>query len=453
MTTPAPSATPGFATPPRRTRLLSVLGVAFGLAVGIGNTIGAGILRTPSEVASRLPSVGLYFLIWILGALYALLGAISVAELGAMLPKSGGQYIYARHTFGRYAGFVVGWNDWLSTSGSAAAVAIVAGEAAAGLFPAMAGYVSWIGIVMVVAFTMLIWRGVQAGARAQELTSLLKTLVFLALAVACLAFGARDVSVPGAVRMPQGMSLVAAFVIAMQAVIYTYDGWTAVIYFSEEVRDPGRDIPRAMFGGVALVAVIYLMVNIAYVYVLPLATIAGQPLTAAAAARTVFGPSGDVVVSGLLLIGMLSAVNALLLMASRVMFALGRDGLVSTRVTRVNAGGTPTIALLVSSVVACLFIATGTFSSVIAVLAFFFVLNYVVSFAAVFVLRRREPAAPRPYRAWGYPWTTGIALVGSLAFLGAALVGDTRNSLVALGLLVLSYPAYRLIARDHVIPE
>jgi APA family basic amino acid/polyamine antiporter len=433
---------------PRRIRLLSVLGVAFGLAVGVGNTIGAGILRTPSEVAGQLPSVTLYFLVWIVGAIYALLGAISVAELGAMLPQSGGQYVYARHAFGRYPGFVIGWNDWLSTSGSVAAVAIVAGEAAGGLFPRVAGFTSWIAIAMVVVFTMLIWRGVQAGARAQELTSLLKALVFLALAIACLAFGARDVTEPAAAVVPRGMSLVVAFVIAMQAVIFTYDGWTAVIYFSEEVRDPGRDIPRAMFGGVALVAVIYLLVNIAYVYVLPLATIAGQPLTAAAAARTVFGARGDVVVNGLLLIGMLSAVNALLLMASRVMFALGRDGLVSTRVTRVNAGGTPMIALLVSSIVACLFIATGTFSSVIAVLAFFFVMNYVVSFTAVFVLRRREPDAPRPYRAWGYPWTTGIALLGSIAFLVAALIGDTRNSLVALGLLVLSYPAYRLIARE-----
>lgn len=431
----------------RRARLLSVLGVAFGLAVGIGNTIGAGILRTPSEVAGRLPTVSLYFLVWMLGALYALLGAISVAELGAMLPQSGGQYIYARHTFGRYAGFVIGWNDWLSTSGSAAAVAIVAAEAAAGLFPQVAGSVSAIAIGMVIAFTMLIWRGVRAGARAQELTSLLKTLVFLALAIACLAFGTRDTVQPVAVVVPTGMALLVAFVIAMQAVIYTYDGWTAVIYFSEEVRDPGRDIPRSMFGGVALVTVIYLLVNVAYVYVLPLATIAGEPLTAAAAARTVFGDRGDVIVSGLLLVGMLSAVNALLLMASRVMFALGRDGLVSSRVTRVNAGGTPTMALFVSAAVACVFIATGTFSSVIAVLSFFFVLNYVVSFSAVFVLRRREPDAPRPYRAWGYPWTTGVALLGSLAFLVAALFGDTRNSLYAVGLLVLSYPVYLALGR------
>jgi basic amino acid/polyamine antiporter, APA family len=432
--------------PRRRIRLLSVLGVAFGLAVGIGNTIGAGILRTPSEVATRLPSASLYFLAWILGAVYALLGAISVAELGAMLPQSGGQYIYARHTFGRYAGFVIGWNDWLSTAGSAAAVAIVAAEAAAGLFPRLAGSLSSVGIAMVVVFTMLIWRGVQAGALAQELTSLLKTLVFLALALACLFFGARNTAPAPVVATPSGVALLVAFVIAMQAVIYTYDGWTAVIYFSEEVRDPGRDIPRSMFGGVVLVTVIYLLVNIAYVYVLPLASIAGQPLTVAAAARTVFGDRGDVIVSGLLLIGMLSAVNALLLMASRVMFALGRDGLVSARVTRVNAGGTPTIALFVSSLVACLFIATGTFSDVIAVLSFFFVLNYVASFSAVFVLRRREPDAPRPYRAWGYPWTTGLALLGSVAFLVAALFGDTRNSLYAIGLLVLSYPAYRLIS-------
>jgi basic amino acid/polyamine antiporter, APA family len=431
-----------------RARLLSVLGVTFGLAVTVGNTIGAGILRTPGEVAAQLPSVSWYFAAWLVGGLYALLGALAIAELGAMLPQSGGQYIYARHTFGRYAGFVVGWNDWISTCGSAAAVSIVIGEATEAVIPAAAGWTRGIALASVVFFTALIWRGVRTGARTQELTSLLKALAFLALIIACFTLGERPA--PDAAtraELPNGLPLLIAFVVAMQSVIYTYDGWTGVIYFSEEVRDPGRDIPRAMFGGVALVIVIYLLVNAAYLFILPVTGIGGEPLAAAAAARTVFGARGDIIVSGLLLIGMLSAVNALILMASRVIFAMSRDGLVSSQLTRVNAGGTPSIALLLSAVVAALFVITGTFASVIAVLSFFFVLNYVISFAALFVLRRREPKAVRPYRAWGYPWTTGIALAGSLAFLVATVVGDRRNGLYALGLLVLSYPVYLAVSR------
>jgi APA family basic amino acid/polyamine antiporter len=246
------------------------------------------------------------------------------------------------------------------------------------------------------------------------------------------------------------MTLLVAFVVAMQSVIYTYDGWTGVIYFSEEVRDPGRDIPRSMFGGVALVIVIYLLVNAAYLYVLPLSGMIGETLAAGAAARAIFGQKGDAVVSALLLAGMLSAVNALILMASRVIFAMSRDGLVSPRLTAVNAGGTPVLSLLLSSIVAALFVVTGTFGTVIAVLSFFFVLNYVISFTALFVLRRREPERLRPYRAWGYPWTTGVALVGSLAFLTAAITGDTRNSLYAIGLLIASYPVYRVLSAVQV---
>lgn len=431
-----------------RTRLLSVLGVTFGLAVTVGNTIGAGILRTPGEVAAHLPDVSWYFAAWIVGGLYALLGALSVAELGAMLPQSGGQYVYARHTFGPYAGFVVGWNDWISTCGSAAAVSIVIGEATGAVIPAAADWTRGIALASVIFFTVLIWRGVRAGARAQELTSLLKALAFLALILACFVLGDRPAADVGSrAPLPQGMPLLIAFVVAMQSVIYTYDGWTGVIYFSEEVRNPGRDIPRAMFGGVALVIVIYLLVNAAYLFVLPISGIGGEPLAAAAAARTIFGPQGDAIVSGLLLLGMLSAVNALILMASRVIFAMSRDGLVSPRLTRVNTGGTPTVALLLSAIVAAMFVITGTFASVIAVLSFFFVLNYVISFTALFVLRRRQPNAVRPYRAWGYPWTTGVALLGSVAFLVATVAGDRRNGLYALGLLVLSYPVFYALTR------
>jgi basic amino acid/polyamine antiporter, APA family len=220
-----------------------------------------------------------------------------------------------------------------------------------------------------------------------------------------------------------------------------------VIYFSEEVHDPGRDIPRSMVGGVLSVCAIYLLLNLALVFVLSLPRMAGEPFVAAAAARALFGARGYPIVSALTVLSLLSAVNANLLLASRVPVAMSRDALFPAAASDVNARGTPTFALATSAAVAVLFIITGVFASVLAVAAFYFVVNYVVSFSALFVLRRREPDTPRPYRAWGYPWTTGLVLLGSVAFLAGAVAGDTRRSLYALGLLALSYPVFLVVRR------
>jgi APA family basic amino acid/polyamine antiporter len=426
---------------PRTGRLLRVLGVGFGLAVAIGNTIGAGILRTPGEVAAQLPVAWMFIGVWVLGGLYALVGALSIAELGTSVPRSGGQYVFARRALGPYAGFVVGWSDWLSTCGTTAAVSIVVGEYAGVLFPALAGRTVAIASAVAVFFALVQWRGIRWGSRVQNLTSLLKALAFLLLVGACFALGGGDAGGAPA-SPPRELPLMLALVVALQAVIYTYDGWTGVIYFSEEVREPARDIPRALFGSVLVVTVIYLLVNLALLYVLPLSQIAGEKLAVGAAAESIFGARGDTIVRSLTIISLLSGINAYHLMASRVLFSMSRDGLCAGQAGRVNAGGTPTVALFASTAVAVAFILSGTFEKVVAVLAFFFVINYTMSFISVFVLRRREPELPRPYRAWGYPWTTGLALAGSLAFLAGAVRSDTRNSVYALVLLSASYPVF-----------
>ncbi|HEU0013676.1 MAG TPA: APC family permease [Longimicrobium sp.] len=437
----------------RRRGLLRVLGVTFGLAVTIGNTIGAGILRTPGDIAERLPHVGLYLAVWIAGALYALLGAFNLAELGAMLPRSGGLYVFARHGFGRYAGFFVGWVDWLATAGSGAFVALVLAGYVGELVPALAGRTVPLAMAFIVACAALQWRGIREAGWAQTLTSAAKALVLLALVAACFVLPASPPdAVPGR-ALPAGAALLAAVVVAMQGVIYTFDGWTGVIYFSGEVRDPARDIPRSMIGGVLAVTAIYLLLNLAFLHVVPIAALGGQTLAAGAAARAVLGPGGDTAIRVILVIALVSAVNALVLMAPRVLYAMSADGLVSRRGAAVNRGGTPTVALAVSVAASLAFIATGTVNAIVAVLAFFFVANYILAFACVFVLRRREPDAPRPYRAWGYPFTTGLAIAGSVLFLAGAVAADRRNSLYALAVLAASYPVYRLVAGRADTPD
>ena len=432
-----------------RGRLLSILGVGFGLAVAIGDTIAAGIVRTPGQIALKLPNVWLFLGVWVAGGLYALLGAFSLAELGTMIPRSGGQYNFARRALGPYAGFIVGWSDWISTCGTTAAVAIVIGEYTGALLPALAGRTVAVATFVTMAFALLQWRGLRWGSRAQELTAALKTLAFLALVVACFALGGNSHSVAAGppAHAPAGLALAVAVVLALQAVIYTYDGWDAVIYFCEEVRNPGHDIPRSMFGSVLSITAIYLLLNAALVYVLPISVIGGENFALGVAAQQIFGAHGDQIIRSVMVVSMLSGINAYHLMATRVLYAMSRDGLFSSRAVRVNEGGTPSVALFASAAVAVLFILSGTFERVIALLAFFFVANYTLSFVSVFVLRWREPDASRPYRAWGYPWTTALALAGSIGFLAAAVVSDTRNSLWTLLLLAASYPVYRLSQR------
>jgi basic amino acid/polyamine antiporter, APA family len=431
----------------RRGRLLRVLGVGFGIAVIIGNTIGAGIFRAPGSIAQQLPHAWLFLGVWILGGFYALLGAISLAELGAMIPRSGGQYVFARYALGEYAGFIVGWSDWISTCGSAAAVSLLIGEFTGALFPALSGKSVIIAAIVAILFAALQWQGIVWGSTTQNATSLLKALAFLALIVAAFVFGGQgSLTTSEQLPMPVGFGLIAALVLSLQSVIYTYDGWNGVVYFSEEITNPGRDIPRAMFGGVLTIIVIYLLVNLALLYVLPISKIAGQGFAAGAAAEVIFGRYGDTVFRSLTILSMLSAINAYHLMATRVLFAISRDGLFTKKAATVNKGGTPEVALLTSAAVAVLFIVFGqTFDKVITVLAFFFVANYTLSFVSVFVLRRREPEKERPYRAWGYPWTTALALIGSVLFLVGAIASDTRNSIYALVLLAVSYPLFRLM--------
>ncbi len=188
----------------RRGRLFSVLGLGFGLAVIIGNTIGAGIFRAPGSIALQLPHPGLFLGVWLVGGLYALLGAISLAELGAMIPRSGGQYVFARYALGEYAGFIVGWSDWISTCGSTAAVSLVIGEFAGALFPALNGKAVLIAATVAIVFALLQWRGIAWGSTAQNLTSLLKAIAFAALIATAFILGGQGSITAGALQISNG---------------------------------------------------------------------------------------------------------------------------------------------------------------------------------------------------------------------------------------------------------
>ncbi len=434
-----------------RGKLLKVLGVWFGIAVAIGNTIAAGIVRTPGNIAELLPQPLLFLGVWILGGLYALCGASSLAELGAAIPRSGGQYNFSRRALGDYAGFVVGWSDWLSSCGTMAAVAIVIAEYSARLAPVLSGWERLLAVGVIVGFAVLQWRGVRWGSWTQLLTSALKTAAFVILIGACFVLGgkgglANGIQFVSGNSFASSWSLFIAVTLALQAVLYTIDGWNGVIYFGEEVQDIGRSVPRAIFASVVSITAIYVLLNAAVLYVLPIDEIAGNTFALGTAAQKIFGPAGDPIIRSIMVVSLLSCINAVQLFCSRILYAMSSDGLFLARVARVNEGGTPVLALWLSTAVGILFV-LGSFERVIAMLSFFFVANYTLSYLSLFLLRRNEPDLERPYRAWGYPWTTGIALVGSIIFLIGSMVTDRQNAPYALLLLAVSYPVYWLLKR------
>jgi len=436
-------------------KLLQILGVGFGIAVAVGNSISAGIVRTPGDIASRLPNHWLFFLAWFVGAFYALVSAFQLAELGAAIPKSGGQYNFSRRALGDYAGFIVGWSDWLSTCGTTGAVGIVIGEYLGHMFPAFDGAqrIKITAVSAIVLFALLQWKSIDIGSKVQNFTTLLKGLAFLVMVIACFSMGggvrhaAEAVATSNGVApsiIPVGAALITALLFGIQATIYTYDGWDGVIYFGDEIKDPGRLVPRAIFASLFSVVLIYLLVNAAVLYVLPMNEIAGNKFSLGLAAERVFGAHGDFIFRSIMVVALFSSLNALHLMGARVIYAMSRDGLFFRVVSKINKGGTPTVGLLLSALVGAAF-AVFSFERVIAMLAFFFVTNYLLSFISMFVLRNRQPEMPRPYRAWGYPWTTGLALLGSIGFLVEAVREDPSNSYFTLIALAVSYPVYRVL--------
>jgi len=447
MQEPSSGATPGVRVGARSSigHLRRLLGLAFGLAVIVGSTIGVGILRTPGLVADHLHSGYAILIAWTVGGLYTLLGAVCLAELGTMMPQAGGYYVYARRGFGNWVGFGVGWTDWLTYCTVLAYVSIGLAEFSGVLLPALAGWVRPIAIVTLLAMVALQWLGLKVSAWFQEWTTAVKFLAFLAIVVAAFTMGSH--AAPGVQAPGEAHDLTfSGIILALQAVVIAYGGWQSALYFTEEDRDPSRNLPRAMIGGVLSVIGVYLLVNLALLAVLPISDLAKSTLPGADAAAIIAGDRGKQILTVLSVVSLLPLLNAILMIGTRILFAMGRDGFVPRRMAAVNEGGTPGIATLVTTGVAVLLIASGTFQTLIALASVFLAANYAVCCLALVVLRRREPTADRPFRAWGYPWSAGIVVVGALVFLGGVLVNDTPSAAKAAGLLAVGLVGRAVVA-------
>ncbi|MGA7314762.1 MAG: APC family permease [Silvibacterium sp.] len=434
-----------------RTSLSRILGLGFGIAVIFGGTVGVGILRLPGTIAGQLQSFSLIMLVWVLGGCYALLGAISVAELGAAMPQAGGFYIYSKRAFGTPVGFAVGWADWLNNCAVVAYAAVAAAEYLVELVPGTESWQTSIALALLVLFCALHWIGLRLSSSIQKLTSSVTAITFLFLAAACLLDPAQTNSaVPAGFARGGGLlPTLVPLIAALRAIVVTYDGWYEAIYFTEEDTDAAKHLPRAMIGGVVIVMGLYLLMNVAFLHVLSVPALAASKLPAADAARIVFPTWSGRFVTVLSLLTLLSLIHAVLLGAPRILLAIGRDGLFTERAARVGAGGTPRVALLLSAATSAILIASGSFEAIIAVAAILVAAMYCVNYIAVIVLRFREPDMVRPFRAWGYPVTTVLVLAASLAFLIAAVRDDPVSAWRAAVLLAVAVPVYVWMRRKQ----
>jgi APA family basic amino acid/polyamine antiporter len=427
-------------------QLRRVLGVGFGLAVSIGGTIGVGILRTPGLVAEQLHVPSVILLLWAAGGIYTLLGASCLTELGLMFPRAGGFYVYVRRAFGNTAGFAVGWTDWVMYCSVLGYLSIAIAEFIAALGVISADTVRIAAVLIVLGVVALQWLGIRISSQFQEVTTSLKCIAFLVLVLGCLVIPTGE----NASKTVTPSVTFSGLTVALQAIIITYAGWQSPLYFIEEDRDPARNLPRAMIGGVLSVLGIYLLVNIALLKALPMSELSGATFPAADAARIIAGGYGQNIIILLSVISIVPLLNAVTMMGTRVIFGMGRDQLFWSRTSTVNAGGTPDIATILTAATAVALIATGTFQRLIAMTSFFLAANYSLCCVALIVLRHRQPDLPRPYQAWAYPWSAWLVMAGSVIFLVGMLMGDVLNGIASLALLAVGLIGRVLLGRRTI---
>lgn len=429
--------------------LRKVLGVAFGLAVVVGSTIGVGILRAPGSIAALIPDKSLILTCWIAMAFYIVLSASSYAELTTMMPRAGGAYNYIKRAFGNYAGFINGWFDFLCNAIAPAYFCIVLGEYCLLIFPQFAGHDKTIALFFLTFFAAINLPGIKTGSAVQKITSVIKIILFLILIVGCfmaepVVFKTESVSNPMV-----GGALVLAFFKAVQLINGAYDGWMSVSFFAEEDEDPSKNIPKSYLIGASTIGILYVSIIGAVLYILPIGTIAKSPLVAAEAARVAFGDWSGTLMTAVAIFSLVSILNAYMLIPSRILFGLSRDGFFAHQFTKVNKGGTPYYALLLCYAFAAVLIVISSFEALFGISVFMMTIVTLFAFASLIKLRRSEPDLPRPYKAFAYPFSTWLALMVSIVLLIGFAASDPINLGITLAFAAVSFVGYKLFVKDN----
>src|SRR5213083_1144819 len=428
-------------------RLTRRLGLWSAVAVLVGSTIGSGIFRTPARIAAYVPAPVPMFGVWVLGGLLALCGALTYAELAATYPRSGGVYVYIREGFGRLPAFLFGWTELLLIRASAlGAIATPFAEyllRSLGYDPKIepnATYVHYVAAAAIVLTASLNYVGVRWSSLVLNLTTGAKYGALMLLVLLAFAIGQGDF---GHFSQAAGSVQPASFGLALVSVLWAYDGWGDLSFVGREVRDPERNLPRALVLGTLSVIAIYLLANAAYLYLIPIAQMGHSPLVAADAAQLIVGQLGVGLVAVLVMLATFSTLVGSILTSPRIFFAMADDGLFFRAIATVHPRyQTPSAAIVLTACLGVGFVLLRTFEQladqfVVAIFPF-----YALAAAAVFVLRRRRPDLPRPVRVLGYPVVPLLFVLATFLILGNALWAHPRETGFAFLIILLGIPVY-----------
>jgi len=441
-----------------RDRLRRELGLGAATLLAVSSVVGSGIFFTPGRIAGLIPEVEWIVALWLAGGLLSLIGALANAELGAMYPHAGGDYVYLREAFHPSAGFAVGWLTFFAIYAGTIATLAAAFAEGLGVFvgydtrPGSSGVLG-VAIGVTVATSAVNYVGVRFGAWANNVTASVKILALLALACVAPFTGRGDVA-HFTIDVPDVPLSPSAFGLALSPVLFTYLGWNAAVYVASEIRDPGRNVPRSLFYGLAICTGLYLVLNAVYVYAIPLPELRDVANVGEAAARALLGGSGGTVVAVFVLASILGTLNATVLVGPRIPYAMALDGLFFRGVDATHPGfGTPHVAILLQGVVATALLVVfqtfpdSLFASALDYTVFAIVLATMADTAALYRLRWIRPDRPRPYRAWGYPWVPAIYLVANAWIAFEMLRQRPFECAVGLGVAATGAPFYALFRR------
>jgi APA family basic amino acid/polyamine antiporter len=449
----------------RNTNLVRQLGLFDSTMILMGIVIGSGIFLMTGIIAKSLPSGGMLLLAWVVGGGITLTGALVYAELGAAMPEAGGQYVYLREAYGSFVAFLSGWVIFLVyMCGGIALLGVAFSEYFGSFFPLLSNTTYLIStdifsvsngqvvaVVLIILFSLANYIGVVFGKMVQNTLTVIKIGAILLLIIFGLLV---DKGVPIDLSFDaSGISfsqLVVGFGVAMVAVFWAFDGWNNVNFVAGEIKNPARNLPLTLILGTALVGLIYVMVNVVYLKALPISEMAGVVTIADSASSVLFGTTATMFLTVAILISIAGALNGSVLVGARVYYAMAKDGLFFKKMATVHPRfKTPSVAIVTQAVWSSVLALSGTIEQLFIYIIFSAVIFWIITVAGVFILRKKQPDLPRPYKTWGYPVTPIIFIIACMGILINTLFVSPLESLVGLGITAIGIPVYFYWRRKH----
>lgn len=459
--------------------LAKKIGFVSATSIIIGSIIGSGVFMKPASMAAQLGSPIWLTIVWVLAGLFSLSGALIYAELGAMIPETGGIYVYFRHMFGDFIAFLYGWAAFaVINTASVAAISFVCAQYAdyflhlprldtltehsfiwhipfiGNLYPLENAGVKSLAILLITALTWLNYRSVKAGSSFQVISTVVKVVVIAALVFGIFIFGHGSFEnfIHGD-HPKEGGALLSGIIAAMTGAFFAYDGWINVTFIAGEIKEPQKNIPKSLWVGVVVCIIVYVLVNQAYLYVLPVEKVAASSLVASDAIGVAFGSTGEALIAAMIVICTLGSINGNTMATTRVTYAMGKDKAFLPWAGKEHKRfQTPGNALWLHCIWICMFIISGSFDMLADMMVFVSWLAYGLGAVGIFILRLKMPDAERPYKIWRHPFVTLLFILFTAFFLVITVYNDVSNylhhrqpvinSLLGLAITALGIPLY-----------